>query len=142
MSTSKRSYHFQLAFRHSAYAICSEVGVSCLNAAKTAQIFITLLLPLRNQVLVSISFFYTVIVEFCKPNKYNNFIIYSCILQNKLSGEVYRGEITSADCLSFVKKVENVAAPLVMKSEYWPKRLDFPFTLMRLSFSCETQSWI
>lgn len=54
-------------------------------------------------------------------------------------GGVCTGEITSADCFSFVKQVENIAAPLVMKSEYWPEGLDFPFALMRLGFSCELQ---
>lgn len=55
-------------------------------------------------------------------------------------GGVCTGGVTSADRFSFVKQVENVAAPLVMESEDGPKGLDFPFALMRLGFSWELQS--
>lgn len=55
--------HLELAFGDSADAVCSKVGVSGLNTTKTAQIFITLLLPLSNQILVSVSLPYAIIIE-------------------------------------------------------------------------------
>lgn len=58
----KQTYNFQLAFRNSANAVCSKVGVSRLNASQAAQVLVALLLPLGDQVLVCVAFLYTVLI--------------------------------------------------------------------------------
>jgi len=54
---------FQLVLRHAADAIRCKVGVSSLDATKAAEVFITLLLPLGNQVWVGYFLLDTVIIE-------------------------------------------------------------------------------
>lgn len=58
------SSHFQLALGNSADTVGSKVGVSCLDTAQAAQVFVALLLPLGNQVLVCVTFLYTVLIKF------------------------------------------------------------------------------
>lgn len=59
-------YHFQLAFGDPADAVCSEVGVPCLDTPQAAEVLVTLFLPLCNQVFVSVSFLDAVLVELCR----------------------------------------------------------------------------
>lgn len=59
------TYNFQLALGHSANAVGPEVGVTGLDATQATKVLIALLLPLGDQVLVRIAFFYAVIVQLC-----------------------------------------------------------------------------
>jgi len=96
--------HFQLALWDSADAVGSEVGVSCLDAAQAAQVLISLLLPLGDQVLVCVPLLYAVVIQL------------------------------PADGLPLVEQVEDVAAPLVVQSEDRPQGLHLPLALVRLRF--------
>lgn len=60
------THNFQLALGDSADAVGPKVGVTGLDATQATQVLIALLLPLCNQVLVCIAFFYTVIIQLCK----------------------------------------------------------------------------
>lgn len=60
------SYHFQFAFGDPADAVGSEVGVTRLDTAQAAEVLVTLLLPLCNQVFVSVSFLDAVLIELCR----------------------------------------------------------------------------
>lgn len=96
---------FQLALGNSADAVGSEVGVSCLDAAQAAQVLVALLLPLCNQILVCVAFFYTVLIQL------------------------------SADGFSFVEQIVDVSTPLMMQPENWPKGLYLSLSLVGLRFS-------
>lgn len=63
------TYNFQLALGDSADAVGSKVGVSRLDAAQAAQVLVALLLPLGNQVLVGVAFFYAVLVQLCQGGR-------------------------------------------------------------------------
>jgi len=97
--------NFQLAFGDPADAVGSKVGVTRLDATQTAQILVALLLPLGNQILICVAFFYTVLIKL------------------------------SADGFSFVEEVVDVSTALMMQPKNWPKRLHLSFTFMRLCFS-------
>lgn len=83
--------NFQLALGDSADTVGSKIGISSLDATQAAQILIALFLPLGNQVLVCISFLYTVLIEL------------------------------SADGFPFVEEVKDVSTPLMVQPENWPK---------------------
>lgn len=76
--------NFQLALGDSANAVGPEVGITSLDATQATEVLIALLLPLGDQVLVRVAFFYAVIIEL------------------------------SADCFSFVKQIKDVSTPLMM----------------------------
>lgn len=97
--------NFQLALRDSADAVGSKIGISRLDAAQAAQVFVALFFPLRNQVLVCVSFLYTVLVQL------------------------------SADGFPFVEEIVDVSTPLMMQPENRPKGLHLSLPLMRFCFS-------
>jgi hypothetical protein len=53
----------QLGLWNATNAICSKVGISCLDAPQATQVFISLLFPLSDQVSVGNFILQTVIVE-------------------------------------------------------------------------------
>lgn len=97
------SPHFQLAFGDPADAVGSEVGVPRLDTPQAAEVLVTLFLPLRNQVFVSVSFLDAVFVEL------------------------------SADSFSFIEEIKDVTCFLVMNSEDRPKGFHLPLPFVRLS---------
>lgn len=97
--------NFQLALGDPADAVGSKVCVSSLDAAQAAQVLVALLLPLGNQVLVCIAFFYTVLIQL------------------------------SADGFPLVEEIVDVSTPLMMQPENWPKGLHLSLSLVRLCFS-------
>ena len=56
-------YLFELAFRYATNAVGSEVRVAHLDAAQAAQVFIALLLPFGDQILVGNVLFDAVVVQ-------------------------------------------------------------------------------
>lgn len=59
------TYNFQLAFGDSANAVGPEIGVTGLDATQATEVLVALLLPLGNQVLVRVAFFYAVVIQLC-----------------------------------------------------------------------------
>lgn len=57
------THHFQLAFGDPADAVGPKVGVPSLDAAQAAEVLIALLLPLCNQVFVSVALLDAVLIE-------------------------------------------------------------------------------
>jgi len=91
---------FKFLFGHSANAVGSKVCVPGLDASKTAQILIPLLLPLCDQVCVSVLLFDAKVVQF------------------------------SGNGFSPVEKVEDVTRFLVMNFENWPQGFHFSLALV------------
>nr|CAD7413052.1 unnamed protein product [Timema cristinae] len=65
MAPLSSSSQMRFPFRDPADAVCPEVCVPCLDAAKTAQVLVTLLLPLCDQILVSDVFSQAKLVQLC-----------------------------------------------------------------------------
>lgn len=107
MSALNDSAHFQLAFGDPADAVGAKVGVPSLDAAQAAEVLIALLLPLGNQVFVSIALLDAVLIEL------------------------------SADCFPLVEEIKDVTCFLVVDPEDRPEGLHFPlpFVWLCLSFS-------
>lgn len=107
MSALNDSAHFQLAFGDSADAVGPKVGVPSLDAAQAAEVLIALLLPLGNQVFVSIALLDAVLIEL------------------------------SADCFPLIEEIKDVTCFLVVDPEDGPEGLHFPlpFVWLRLRFS-------
>ncbi len=55
---------FQLGLGNAANAVGGEVGISCLDAAQTAQVLVALLLPLGDQVAVGDLLLEAIVVQF------------------------------------------------------------------------------
>lgn len=59
------TYSFQFTFRYSADTVCAKVCVPGLNTSETAEVLISLLLPLGYQILVGNVFLQAVFIQFC-----------------------------------------------------------------------------
>lgn len=105
-----KTYLFQFSFRNPANAVCAEIRIPSLDAAKAAQILVPLLLPLRNQVLVGHVLVQAVFVQF------------------------------ATDRLSAVEQVVDVPRLLVVYFEYRPQRLLLTLAFVRLSLSYKTNT--
>lgn len=64
------TYNFQLALGNSANAVGPKVGVTSLDATQATEVLVALLLPLGDQVLVRVAFFYAVIIELCRQKNF------------------------------------------------------------------------
>lgn len=95
----------QLGLGHAADAVGGEVGVPRLDAAQAAQVLVPLLLPLGDQVAISIFFLQAVLVE--------------------LSG----------DGLALVEQLKDVPGALVVEAEDGPQGFHFTLAFMGILLS-------
>lgn len=77
------TYNFQLALGDSADAVGPKVGVTSLDATQATEVLVALLLPLGDQVLVCVAFFYAVIIQLCGQRDEN---------KNTLNCQIYTSQ--------------------------------------------------
>jgi hypothetical protein len=147
-------YLFKFRLGYSADAVSSEVGVPGLDAPEATKVFVSLLLPLGDEVRVRYPLLAAVVVQLYTHthtiNNYNLQLIASQRSRLSISAEavypcvwmvVYYqltyciagySLLTPADGLASVVEIVNVPGPLVVDLEYRPQRLNLTLTLVRL----------